>query len=45
MDEKFSGGGKTPSEARADMMEQMKFFKETALGLPEQQIQTAPAAG
>lgn len=31
VDEMFSGGGNTPIEAKADMMEQMKFFKETAL--------------
>ena len=29
--EMFSGVGKTPEEAKADMLFQMKFFKETAI--------------
>jgi len=31
VDEMFSGGGNTPTEAKADMIEQMKFFKEIAI--------------
>ena len=31
VDEMFSGGGNTPTEAKTDMVEQMKFFKETAI--------------
>jgi predicted RNase H-like HicB family nuclease len=30
VDEMFSGGGDTPQEAKNDMLEQMKFYKETA---------------
>lgn len=30
-DEMFSGGGNSAEEAKADMLEQMKFFKETAI--------------
>lgn len=31
VNEMFSGGGNTPREAKEDMIEQMKFYKETAI--------------
>lgn len=30
VDEVFSGGGKSPQEAKNDMIKQMNFFKDTA---------------